>query len=207
MCGVVGYRPVQATDPKELRLAFCRLFEESTVRGLHAFGIYQNGAATRSFDREDIYSRFTPALPAIAHARYSTSGDWREVENNQPIVVGRTALVFNGVIHMGTREEFNRDFQVSCEGENDGEVFLRRMEKGEHPGVFLSRLSGSFAGCWFDEQGVLWAGRNKRRPLWRCYYLGAYWFASTLDILRRAGFPTDTDVTDVGLILPGVERV
>jgi glutamine phosphoribosylpyrophosphate amidotransferase len=126
-------------------------------------------------------------LPTIAHARYSTSGDWRTPANNQPLVVAEMALAFNGVISMGTKPEFEADFGVTCASDNDGEVFLRRLEGGEPADAFIRRINGSFAGVWLRD-GRLYAGRNARRPLWRCYAHGAWWYASTADIFRRAGF-------------------
>lgn len=213
MCGVIGYWPLGQAYPTTPRhQAFASLLLESRVRGMHAYGLKQPLAAVyRSSDPKDIVDAFMPGMPAIAHARYSTSGDWRTPENNQPIEVGHLSLAFNGVIHMGTREEFSREFGVECETYNDGEVFLRLLEKyqrqhdapmegddllGRHlairdacvASVLRDIGGGSFAGCWL-EGGVLHAVRNERRPLWSWHHLGAIWYASTLDIFLRAGFP------------------
>lgn len=192
MCGVIGYVPLVDGSASGIAAQFERLFSESAVRGLHSFGLAQPGrAVVRALTLGDVVREFDARLPAIAHARYSTSGDWRDPQNNQPIVVGDLALAFNGVIHMGTKEEFERDFDVRCASYNDGEVFLRCLERGETPEMFLSRLTGSFAGAWLG-RGRLRAARNERRPLWRCDMVDAVWYASTLDIFRRAGFPTAT---------------
>ncbi len=202
MCGVVGYWPIKPDGAWE---AFRRLFTESSIRGLHAFGIVQSAAPLRSFNLDDIVASFNPKLPALAHARYCTSGDWRVLENNQPLSIeddGFTlSLVFNGVIHMGTKEEFEAAFGVHCEHDNDGEVFLRRLELGNDPADFLAKMTGSFAGCWLDSEGKMFAGRNARRPLWRCDAHGARWYASTRDIFHRAGF------TGMEEMAPGVEAL
>jgi glutamine phosphoribosylpyrophosphate amidotransferase len=197
MCGVIGYWPLNA-EP-EAGSAFERLFHESSIRGLHAFGLAQPGVIERSFEIGKIPSLFDPHKPAVAHTRYCQSGDWRVIENNQPLVACGHSLVFNGCLHMGTKEEFEEHFGVHCDNDNDGEVFIRLFEgmRQNYPfeppfnlyNVVLQDLWGSFAGTWLDESGGLWAGRNARRPLWKTTAYGARWYASTQDILKRAGFP------------------
>jgi asparagine synthetase B (glutamine-hydrolysing) len=194
MCGVIGYVPL-LKDPDQSN-AFFRLFYESRIRGVHAFGIYQDVEPFTSFDFDSVEAEFDPTRPAIAHCRYSTSGDWHSLKNAQPLMArqGGTALVFNGVIHMGTREEFNRDFNVNCTGDNDGEVFLRKLDQGIQAETFLDLLEGSFAGCWIDKHSNLLYARNTRRPLWRRRQYGALWVASTKDIFLRAGFSEPEEV-------------
>jgi glutamine phosphoribosylpyrophosphate amidotransferase len=189
MCGVIGYWPV--SPAAEALGAFAALFDESRVRGRHAYGLANHVGAWRTFQAADVPRLFDPEKPTVAHARYSTSGDWRTLANNQPLVVGDRALAFNGVIHMGTKAEFEAAYGVACASDNDGEVFLRRLEAGETAQAFLQRIPGSFAGVWL-EGGRLWAVRNLRRPLWRCDAYGARWYASTRDIFRRAGFQVET---------------
>lgn len=200
MCGVIGYAPNTIDEFCELdevrNAAFAHLLAESRVRGMHAYGVAQPGGRTLSIGpvgQGKVIEKFDPHLPAVAHCRYSTSGDWQEVLNNQPIHVSGMFLAFNGVIHMGTKEEFEKAFDVRCETDNDGEVFLRKLELGVRPADFILNMTGSFAGCWL-QGGVLWAGRNARRPLWWVNYAEAKWFASTRDIFRRAGFPEPEEV-------------
>lgn len=147
---------------------------------------------------------FDPMFPTIAHARYSTSGDWHNAKNNQPLIIkvdgDSLSLAFNGVIHMGTKTEFEAEYDVKCDSENDGEVFLRKIEKGltgrhssrshmivETARTFIENITGSFAGVWLDGHD-LYAGRNSRRPLWVAEEFGGRWYASTADIFKRAGF-------------------
>jgi asparagine synthetase B (glutamine-hydrolysing) len=183
MCGIIGYVPIEPEDcAKDV---FKRLVAESRIRGLHACGIATHHSVLRSYSVNDVIKAFDPSLSTIFHTRYSLSGDWRVLENNQPLVVGGSALAFNGVIHMGTKAEFEAVYHIQCGADNDGEIFLRRSCSAEE---FIQNMSGSFAGVWLDEAGKLWAGRNARRPLWKVTAYGARWYASTADIFRRAGF-------------------
>jgi len=191
MCGIIGYMPLRS-GVDDNRSVFARLFDESRIRGHHAYGIAQPTLTSgynvlRSFNHVDIPLYFDVHFPMIAHARYSQSGDWRNMGNNQPIVAAGMALAHNGVIHMGTKAEFERDFDVHCTADNDSEVFLRQMEKGMDPQEFISTMTGSFAGTWL-KNGYVYAARNARRPLWKCEAYSALWYASTKDIFTRAGF-------------------
>lgn len=203
MCCVIGYRPNLSGLEGERKLFFSKLMSEARIRGTHSFGVAQYDSRgriewtkTHDLDRlELVVNTFDPCHHMIAHARYSTSGDYTDDRNNQPIVVSEhdateIALVFNGVIHMGTREEFSAEYGVKCVSDNDGEVFVRRLLAGQRPIDFLDNFNGSFAGLWLAE-GALSAMRNERRPLWRAEWLDAEWFASTRDIFRRAGIPDD----------------
>lgn len=198
MCGVIGYWPRNPTV--HAAPAFNELFEQSRVRGQHAYGLSQLHTGSRqptvfrSFDWQDIPQRFVPTLPAIAHTRYCQSGDWSVLENNQPILVDNMALAMNGVIHMGTKAEYEAAFDVTCAVDNDSEIFLRRLEQGRAAEQFIAEMTGSFAAVWLKD-GRLHAGRNARRPLWRCEAYGATWYASTGDIFRRAGFPAAHEVS------------
>jgi len=204
MCGIVGYTPLTADYDRITRAdAFQRLFDESCIRGLHAYGISHLKSSLwtyRTFDAKEIPYYFEGDRPTIAHARYCQSGDWHVLENNQPIVVGQTALAFNGCIHMGTKEEFEAAFDVRCETDNDGEIFLCKTadavdaeEFVRKASGFVETISGSFAGVCLAF-GQLIVSHNARRPLWRCEAHGARWYASTADIFRRAGFTGATPV-------------
>jgi glutamine phosphoribosylpyrophosphate amidotransferase len=202
MCGVIGYKPIGDVDRDDAAQFFGKLMRESRVRGMHAFGVAQPSGVTRAFELDAVIAAFRAEEPAVAHCRYSTSGDWHDHRNNQPIVVGKNALALNGVISMGTQEEFEVAFSVQCESDNDAEVFLRRMAQGQTAREFLAPLDGSLAAVWLDTwSGSLHAIRNERRPLWRAAHSGAVWYASTADIFRRAGFDGINEVQ------PGVEEV
>lgn len=199
MCGIVGYYPVE--PDVRARAAFQRLFRESVVRGMHAYGLAQptdlpqdkghrSYYVIKAFDIAEILKedpwQFDYQKPNIAHARYCQSGDWHNHDNNQPLVATGRALAMNGVLHMGTKAEFEAAYGVTCEADNDSEIFLQRLEQGESPEEFIKATQGSFAAVWL-EGNTLFAGRNWRRPLWYCFAYGAHWYVSTGDIIRRAG--------------------
>jgi glutamine phosphoribosylpyrophosphate amidotransferase len=120
-------------------------------------------------------------LVLAAHTRYSTSGDWQTAENNQPVVVCGGGLIFNGVISMKTKPEYEREYCQKYETENDGEIFLRRVDKR----AFLREMGGSFAGIWAGKSGWF-VGRNERRPLWAAREKTTVFIASTRDMFARS---------------------
>lgn len=188
MCGIIGYKPLEDFDMTERTWAFRRLLKESLIRGMHAYGIARgDGYVHRTFDASEIPFAFAPSMSTIAHTRYCQSGDWRILKNNQPIVVEDMALAMNGVISMSLKAEYEAEFGVTCSVDNDSEIFLRKLEQGVDATEFIKSITGSFAATWLQD-GKLFAGRNERRPLWKCVAYGAKWYASTEDIFKRAGF-------------------
>lgn len=195
MCGVVGY--VSSNPTGSGIEAFCRLMTQSRIRGLHAAGIaYRDTLGQievvkgRNLELPlQVLRSLTPTPTTIVgHTRYSTSGDFQDMANNQPIVVDDSALVFNGVISMGTKEEFEKQFDVECASYNDGEVVLRKEKQGHQAHDFVNSIEGSFAGLIMNRIGLR-AFRNPRRPLWKSNrYPDHIFFASTKDIFVRAGF-------------------
>ena len=191
MCGVIGYYSPDPQEDDKGRLA-C-LIKQSKIRGLHSFGV--------AWDQDDIWcrkqTRFQDTIDLLLgfrtlpktmmfHNRYSTSGDWQDPKNNQPVTLDGMALVYNGVLDMGTKEEMEARFGFKMESYNDGELFLNAIKKGEEPNAFIRSTHGSFAGLWFDKERRMWALRNIKRPLWWAKYKGAIYIASTVDIFRRA---------------------
>ena len=191
MCGVIGYKPLKPNDLQAFM--FKRLFDESRIRGHHAYGLANPSATFKSFDWEEVVEQFDPSQPTIGHTRYCQSGDWKVMENNQPLVVGNLKLAMNGVLHMGTKEEFEKAFDVHCLVDNDSEIFLQKISTGVKPRDFITSITGSFSATWL-EGDRLWAGRNARRPLWRCKAFDAWWYASTRDIFIRAAFREPTEL-------------
>lgn len=189
MCGVVGYCSKVVNIEHQLDLLMPVVYE-SKIRGLHAFGASHwtsDGVKTVKYHELDdllVYLLSTPVRDFVVHARYSTSGDWRDMRNNQPINVAGYSLAFNGVIDMRTKKEMEEAYDVSMETSNDGELFIRHMEQGGDPVEFVT-VHGSFAGVWYDDQGVMKALRNKHRPLWYFQDESCVLFASTRDIIKR----------------------
>lgn len=192
MCAIIGM--VCDTFGEAERSTLVSLMEQSRIRGLHAFGL-----AWTSHDGTLVVERFLDFQraqqrvwdldkpdqgPIVFHARYSTSGDFKVLENNQPIRLGGTALAFNGVLHMGTKSEMEAELGEPMETDNDGEMFLRRMRRGEDPAGIVR--SGSFSGVWIED-GLLCALSNGRRPAWVFSNGTVRIVLSTRDIAIRAG--------------------
>src|SRR5690606_9588763 len=117
----------------------------------------------------------------IIHTRYCTSG-----KTNQPLTIKGNVLAFNGVIHMGTKKEMEKEFRIKMQTDNDGEIILQRCKTPEDVLDFISFNNCSFAGVMmFGSRFV--AMRNMYRPLWHAYVKGGSIIASTEDILKRAG--------------------
>lgn len=190
MCGVIGYAcdDPQPHHAESLRSLFC----ESRVRGLHAFGFSAwdgEQVVTERFLglKECLASIPRGATRLIGHCRYSTSGDYQTVANNQPLQIADAAMAFNGVISMATKQEYERQHGREYATENDGEIFLDKFVRNDGWLEFVARGRFSFAGLTL-QRGRLTALRNKSRPLFRVDLGSATFFASTADIFRRAGF-------------------
>lgn len=188
MCAIIGYR---ADGEPDLDL-ISRVFEASKIRGLHAFGyaFWRGGLlhTYRFLDLKELLAHLAVHRPQalIGHCRYSTSGDYRNLENNQPVRRGSRALVFNGVIHMGTRTEMEAEYGVQLVTENDGEIVL--AQEPFEPVGFVRGLKGSFAGLILDASGII-ALRNTRRPAHIVEGQGFSLVISTSDIATRAAVP------------------
>lgn len=202
MCGIIGY---SSNNPSIKHLEIIsKLFIESKVRGTHAYGVYlwldtPNGQITDFYkyhDLKQLLSRLLEIrqvirqyagkikLKLIGHNRYSTSGDWINHENNQPIIVEDWGLVFNGVIDMREKIEWEKQHLIKFSTENDGEILLRVGRN--NPIEFIQQNRCTFAGLLLDSKGELLALRNELRPAWILNYLDAHFVASTKDIFKRA---------------------
>ena len=197
MCGVVGYFP-SAKPNNQNKERFRNLMIESRIRGVHAWGYTQiiNGEfSTIKANRNDSLFSHPQHIdilinsPAIGHTRYSTSGDWEDPNNNQPLVFDNVALSFNGVVDMRTKEEMEQHYGVELKTANDGELAVKLGQLRES--AQIENIPGTFAGAWLLKTGELFVGRNKWRPLWFAITDdSSRWVASTQDIFHRAGFDT-----------------
>ena len=186
MCAIIGYYS-EAPNSEDNKF-ISKLVQESKIRGLHSFGFAYKDTKDRiklvkefSFDRKT----FPETNMLMAHARYSTSGDWKEKENNQPIEYNNNYIAFNGVINMGTKKEMEKEYKISMESNNDAEVFLHLCKILE-PEDVVERLNCSFAGV-FILNGRIYCHRNSERPLWRVVINKSVFLASTKDIFERCG--------------------
>lgn len=206
MCGLTGLS-TESLTASQLNLLLA-MYEQATVRGLHAFGAAFGELGgeliiERSHDLGEMLGRLDALrvflrhpFVFLGHARYDTSGDWRVLENNQPLVFtdaprsGNKVLAFNGVIRMSTKPEYELEFGKYYATDNDGHIALEMFGRSN---VELRNLLGdpavSFAGMFYSQQSRLVALRNERRPLWQAQSTNARWVCSTRDILVRAGAP------------------
>jgi len=179
MCSVIGFSGKYNSE------VLNDVFFNSRIRGLHSFGFSY-------YDNENIvtekyldYQQFLDAInylkpnKFIAHFRYSTSGDYKNLNNNQPITQNNKSLVFNGVIDMSNKKQIELKYNIQMETENDGEVALK-----------IDDLVGLLKRCTFAglflEDGKIKAVRNVKRPLWRGTLNDNIYYASTKDILKRS---------------------
>lgn len=205
------------------------LLLESQIRGKHATGYSYVAADDTKVDQDEVVTFKAPVCAsefiemdpwlafkllkprqAILHTRYSTSGDWQENDNNQPISTSTLALVHNGLVSMATQEDFQQTYKVNTQTANDSEIILRKVLHAksklestditdEGPGVMAEAIAKAlraihrvdppiFACGFLDAEGNVYAVRDHIRPLWFVYIKawGFIGFASTRDIITRA---------------------
>lgn len=181
MCWIVAYYG-RITEIEKNKLK--ELVRQSKVRGLHAFWYVADGVSHKFHSIDDCLASMdgiTGCRYFVFHNRYSTSGDYADHNNNQPIEHGNKYLVFNWVISQATKQENEARFGMKLLTDNDWEVLLQYIWQWGGVTDFFRQNNGSFA--WivvFDEYFLVY--RNPERPLHRS---GQY-FASTWDIFKRA---------------------
>lgn len=188
MCGIIGYN---CPEPKEHHMAMIEaLILQSKIRGLHSFGLtYLDGYnyTTKKYSQNDFTNIIVPLTKQlIFHNRYSTSGDYNNPLNNQPLVFDDFSMVFNGVISMDTKEHNELLYGIDLETDNDGEILIKRCGF-DIPLMldFISSVKCSYSGLILNNR-TLTAMRNKYRPGWILETEGAVFVASTKDIFDRA---------------------
>jgi len=204
MCGIVGACFSEKTN-EELEFSK-RIMFESRIRGKHSFGIcFSNKGkiiTLKSYNME--IDRFVHEFSEadgdwfIYHNRYSTSGDWKNMKNNMPLVINNQVIAMNGVLNMAKKHEFEKLYNIKCETENDAEIILQKINEGIDIVEFIkTNQSFSFAGVLF-ENGSIYGLRNNKRPLYLYETQNAKFLVSTLDILCRAG----GDIKKASLVMP-----
>lgn len=183
MCGVVGF---SCQDPKKYHLDLLhKIIIQSKIRGLHSFGYTYNAKKLVTVKHHDLTKLELPLTNKIIyHNRYSTSGDYKDHNNNQPITNKNISLVFNGVLDMRTKQEIEKHYNIKMQTDNDGEIILHKYE--ENLEKYIKETTGSFAGLILTNCNKLLAIRNTNRPLWKVNVNEAVYFASTKDIFIRA---------------------
>jgi glutamine phosphoribosylpyrophosphate amidotransferase len=193
MCSIIG---VSGNWQEETLL---NVFKWSRIRGLHSFGytyIKKNNLITNKFlSFDDFCNSILEIRPEkfIAHFRYSTSGDYLKIENNQPIQLVNLSLVFNGVIDMSEKEEMEQKWDCKLITENDGELALIEYQKGNIIKL-LRRKEISFSGLFLEAENKIVAIRNERRPMSIGNQNGCIYISSTSDILRRSGILNSKEI-------------
>ncbi len=204
MCGIAGYK----CAPKHANKAFAvfaRLMEECQVRGKHASGLswlsgsrvttYRLPKPVEELVKTKLWRDLAEDAPseAIGHARYSTSGDWHDNKNNQPVSTPALALVHNGLVSMAAQEDFEAAYGIRTVSGNDTEILLRRIERsrGNLVKAFeaVYKVAPPIFACGLlSVHGDVTVVRDHIRPLWlfQIKKLGMTGFASTEDIIVRA---------------------
>jgi glutamine phosphoribosylpyrophosphate amidotransferase len=190
MCGIAAYF---SRDPASRHVEIVSaILGELLTRGVHAFGVsFLNGleiVTVKSF-RPLTKAQISLAVgsgAAIFHNRYSTSGDWRDQRNNQPIDVGSLAVAVNGVTSMAPPDEWAHRFGVECESQNDAEIVARLLASRPADQVVSRRDIGSLAACWLTLCGGVFVARNSTRPARLVADCGAVFVASTTAAIAAA---------------------
>lgn len=190
MCGIIGFT---STNVAGLDLEILKkVMIESRIRGKHASGIvWWNGSSIQSkilpipidqlLNKFDLHSTvYGGQVSLIAHTRYSTS----DIKYNQPLIGENIAIAHNGVITQSEPDDWQRLFGYKCKTCNDSELLLRALENHDDPYEVFP--NSSIAAVILNQNQVSFI-RNGVRPLW-CGQIGnGIVYASTYDILNRAG--------------------
>jgi glutamine phosphoribosylpyrophosphate amidotransferase len=184
MCSIIGY------SGEYKKSLVNDILKNSRIRGLHSFGycFFENKQIKifKFLDYNDFLKSINKNKPNkfIAHFRYSTSGDYKVEKNNQPIKKQNTALVFNGVLDMGTKRDMEEIHNVILETDNDGELALIKYNESDNSVLDFIK-NKTFAGIFINENEIK-ALRNKNRPAYVGFYDDIKIITSTKDILQRS---------------------
>lgn len=204
MCGIIGFSGKNVTQ-EQIRVVQ-KVMIESRIRGMHASGIaWCNNRGNilsvvvpipiDQLVTEFNWSVFFPdgevaeSVSLIAHARYSTS----DIRFNQPIVGEDMAIAHNGVITQSDPKTWEKQYGYKCKTQNDSELLLKAVEAGDNPIEVFSE--SSIAALMLKSNGEITSLRNGIRPLWSGKIDENTVYASTFDILKRAGVTNITQVS------------
>lgn len=187
MCGIIG---IYTNKGQQLVPLIKQLFLESQIRGKHATGIsFLEGRKIRTtikavpsskFVKEFEWESLPDRLRLIGHCRYSTS----DLDYNQPIVIGNSSIVHNGVITQEDPKYWQEDYGYDCTTKNDSELLLHTLKEGDNP--FTKYPNASIAAIHLMASNRLAFFRGGTRPLWYCIHEDAVIIASTENIITRA---------------------
>ena len=212
MCGIIGFRrdskaPVAAGDFLK------HLLLQSGIRGLHATGFTWLGSPEdeqlKTIKEPVSATRFVAEWPEIFeelpevglfHCRYSTSGDYTDSNNNQPLQNEQLAIVHNGIVSQAEPAVYGLQYGVTkLETANDSEIILAKLTMNYHnhldralaatvTELCQAKARPVFAVVAMDRNGELGAFRDDVRPLYYFHVplLGLRGYCSTRDIFVRA---------------------
>lgn len=195
MCGIIGFTGKNVTQ-EHLRV-LQRVMIESRIRGMHASGVVwaksgKLSSVVKAIPIDKLVEQldFTSmldgkSLTLAAHARYSTS----DIKYNQPIIDKDLAIAHNGVISQESPKLWDKLYGYKCKTKNDSELLLKALEAGDN--LYEVFPTSSIAAICIKNDGSLSYYRNGLRPLWSGKIGTGTVYASTYDILKRAG------VTDI----------
>lgn len=201
MCGII------AVKGKITHKELTSLLNEAQIRGKHATGVARwnfktnkieaivDSIASKQFTQKyskelEIWCNDYTVL--IGHTRYSTS----DLRYNQPIYDDSLALAHNGVVSQESPDKW----VYKCQTANDSELLFRYIKEHSNLDNIEQKFKDlSYATVWI-ESAQLNAKRNGLRPLWKFSSTDVEIYASTKDILERAGyidaFPVECDYGD-----------
>ena len=181
MCAIIGF--ISKNPNAEAILTLKRLFIESKIRGMHAYGyaaIEGKPQVQKSNQLKPLLDSIGKPTALIGHCRYSTSGDYLDMKNNQPIQYKDEFLAFNGVIDMRTKPEMEKAYGITMSCDNDGEIILQDQERLD----FINK-NITFAGIFLNNKEMTFM-RNLSRPAYIAHKHDAIYIGSTADIMKRA---------------------
>jgi glutamine phosphoribosylpyrophosphate amidotransferase len=147
MCGVFGFDGSTAPDADRLRV----VASAAARRGPHACGVswVENGALR--LDRKigpwaangaALLAQCAGAHRMVGHFRLATTGDWRNVANNQPLVCGAVAVAHNGNIPgwQAIAARLGIQLRTSCDSELVAHALERHFDAASLASVTVSAL-------------------------------------------------------------------
>jgi glutamine phosphoribosylpyrophosphate amidotransferase len=193
MCGVLGIA-IKNFTVKDHDLVR-GLFIQSMIRGKHATGVsyVKNGKvltdkksvpADEFINNQNLedWTNEDGHLYCVGHIRYSTS----DLRYNQPMASDKLSIVHNGIISQEPHDTWEEKYGLATSTSNDSELVLRAMEEELNPLQHFDPASMAVCALYDDKRII--AYRNGERPLYYSYDSNRIVFASTEDILKRAGF-------------------
>ena len=182
MCAIVGF--ISKNPNEKALITLKRLFIESKIRGMHAYGYAATQGKSQYSNKGNLLKPVLDSIKQpnalIGHCRYSTSGDYKDMNNNQPIRYKEEYMVFNGVIDMRTKAEMEQAYKITMNCDNDGEIMLQTKNKLD----FLQK-DVSFAGIFLSGNTIRLM-RNRNRPAYIGFKHDSVYIGSTKDIMQRA---------------------